>query len=162
MLWALLYLTSSLWKRINRVRKRLARRIFWNSWLDAVVESMLIVVLCVAISFKHTMHFDTMGEIVQSSFCIGCLLIYSLLPLFSLFKVLRNFNHIDRPAIKNSYGAFYENSSVKKGKKVLIFPTMQLIGRAYLVYIVIYGTQVIYYQLLNMMAVVFILGLLNY
>lgn len=106
-LWILLMMPAGCFKKVTKVRDRLGRKIFWNSWLVAVIESFLIISLCIAISFKHSIYFDSFGEIVQSSFCIGCLLIYSLLPLFTLFKVIKDFREIGNSSMMDVFGAFY-------------------------------------------------------
>jgi hypothetical protein len=81
LIWYLLYLPANCSRKITKLRNKLSRSIFWNSWIVAVVESFLIISLCCAISLKYSIIFETTGETIQSSFCLLCLIIYVLLPL---------------------------------------------------------------------------------
>ena len=130
---------------MKKARKKLHRSIFWNSWLVAIIESYLIVSLCVAISFKHSLDFSNSGNIVQSMFCIICLIIYLLLPLYTLVKVLINFTEIKSKKFEDTFGSFYADIDINRGKRGLIQPCMLLLRRIYLVYVVMQGTQIFYY-----------------
>lgn len=137
LVWILLYLPASCSRKVRKLRNKFGQRIFWNSWIVAIVESFLIISLCGAISLKYSIIFDTIGETVQSSFCLFCLSIYVLLPLYALIKALKDFKALGTSEMLHSYGAFYAGISLKHGRKVLIFPALQLVRRVFLVYIVI-------------------------
>lgn len=39
-----------------------------------------------------------------------CIFIYTMLPLYTLFKVLKDFEDIDGAQMRHTYGAFYKDS----------------------------------------------------
>ena len=60
--WIILYPFEICSKRIRRRRRRLAGKIFWNSWITVITESFVIVTLCALISFKYNFEFDGWGQ----------------------------------------------------------------------------------------------------
>ena len=52
-LWVVLKPLSKYSKWINKKRNKLANKIFWNSWIVAIFESFVIVILCTVISIKY-------------------------------------------------------------------------------------------------------------
>ena len=90
------------------------------------------------------------------------LTVFVIVPIVVLTGVLRNFRHLDSDVIKARYETFYEGLAIKNGKKVLLQPSYFLTRRAYLCYLVIFGTGVFTYQMAQIMAASLIAGLLPY
>lgn len=61
LVWLTLKLLSKVSSWADRKRKKLGKRIFWNSWILAIQESFIIVLLCSAITIKYDLAFDTSG-----------------------------------------------------------------------------------------------------
>ena len=109
LVWLALKPFSKKSKSINRKQKRLTTYIFWNNWIVIVQESFVIVLLCVAISLKYNLTFDSSGQIIQTIFCIATTIVYVALPMIFTYKAFYNFEKANRIDIKQEIGAIYEN-----------------------------------------------------
>ena len=144
-LWFLLSWPEKCSKRLRKFKKRLGKHLFWNSWIVAVTESYLVVSLCVGVSLKHSLSFDSYGQTIQSIFCLTCILIYALLPVYISLNLLLGFKGIKKPLMRAIFGSYFSDLNLLKGRKVLIYPALTLARRLFLVYIVLFGPKTFFY-----------------
>jgi len=105
---------------IKKRSNRLANKMFWNSWIVAILESFVIVCLCAFISLKFNLSFSSSGQSTQTIACLIITFIYIAVPTFALRAVIKDFNKIGTKAMKEKFGALYEGRAVQRGKKVLL------------------------------------------
>ena len=74
-------------KRINKLGKQM----FWNSWINVISESFMIITLCGVIAFEYNFEFTTWGQTFQTVTSLCVMAIYVLLPLYVYFKSMKEF-----------------------------------------------------------------------
>ena len=58
---------------------------------------------------------------------------------------MKDFKVLNRKEAKKSFGAFYEDRAIKRGRKVLLHPLSFLLRRIVLVYLVVAGPEELVY-----------------
>ena len=155
---------SYIWFR--KRAKKLRRHMFLNAWITTIFESIIIVALCTLITFKYCFSFSNFGHQVQSISAIFFISVYLTIPIVALLASLLKFRQATSKEMRNVFGSFYDSLNIsnkrKSGRVVLLQPACFLLRRLQMAWLVIEGTQVLWYQISQVMAITGLVALLPY
>ena len=89
--------------------------------------------------------------------------VYLTIPIIALITSLVKFRQASSKEMRNMFGNFYESLNInkKKGDRVVLLqPTSFLLRRLHMAWLVIEGTQVLWYQISQVMAITGLVALL--
>ena len=73
---------------------KISQWIFWNTLIDAVIESVLIIAFVSMIKIKYYMSFESYGEEFESYMTIGSIVAYVSITIIALVQILWNFEKV--------------------------------------------------------------------
>lgn len=126
---------------------------FWSYPLVTLMETYLILTLCVILNLKH---FDTKGGVDSLSNIMSITFVPFIIfaPLsIGLFFII-NWNHLEKDSFKKRFKALYENLNVKLGCWVIIEPMTFLMRRLILVLFVVF-CEILFLQYYAMIFLIF-------
>ena len=105
---------------IKKGRRRVAREMFWNGWISILTESYLIATLCMGITLKYSLEFNSLGSVIHSTACLATMTLYFLVHMLTFYTTFTKFKSIKRKDLKSKFGKIYDGLDTRKGKKVLL------------------------------------------
>ena len=80
-------------RRVEKVRKRLNRNVYWGHLITLMNESYSILIVCVLINIQ-TISFETTGQSVMSVLCVAFLIFSVIVPLFFTVRLYQNYERL--------------------------------------------------------------------
>ena len=106
--------------RLEKTLRKLESYLFWDSQLQFLLESYMIITVCCMISLKHSLSFSTFGIAVQT---MACLIFFSaivVVPVVLFRHLMINFQLLDQKQLRVRYEHLYANLKLANGKVVLL------------------------------------------
>jgi hypothetical protein len=124
---------------------KLKRSLFHNSLTSILMESYIILSVCALINLEF-INWATYGQAIQSALSIFVLVVLLLFPPIVVFYTKSRWTtNLDE--VQKSFQPFFEEIKLKKGPKVLIYPSYFLARRFLMALLVVYLRGNLFMQL---------------
>jgi hypothetical protein len=128
---------------LTHLKIKIDRMMFWNSWIELINQTYLFLGFCVFLNIIHYLHFDSVGNAINSLLSLFFASILLLAPIFVLlfYSRKKNERHIlsANPEFRDKFGAFLKGLNFKRrGQNVLVYICATMIRRLILIFTIFF------------------------